>query len=161
MTISSLRHSFLLIFFLAASCVFTAVGRPQQPLKGNERERVLAEMRAYKHDVLVKALSLTSDQQREFFPVYDEMDEKLMQINTEARDLEKRVLADEQASDTEIGAAASAVFSQKEREGKIEMEYFEKFKEILTPRQLLGLKKEEKLFTQKLVRQHRRIKDSK
>ena len=56
-------------------------------------------------------------------------------------------------------SAASAVYSQKEREGKVEMEYYDKFKGILTPRQLLGLKSAEKRFTQQLVRYHRRLRD--
>ena len=131
----------------------------QQTKEDVERDRVFTEIRAYKHDVLVKSLDLTKEQQREFFPVYDELDDKLMEINHETRDLERRVAADANASDTEIEAAASAVYSQKEREGKVEMEYYDKFKGILTPRQLLGLKSAEKRFTQQLVRYHRRLRD--
>ena len=74
----------------------------QQTKEDVERDRVFTEIRAYKHDVLVKSLDLTKEQQREFFPVYDELDDKLMEINNETRDLERRVAADANASDTEI-----------------------------------------------------------
>ena len=86
------------------------------------------------------------------------MDSKIMQINYETRELERSINEDKNASDTEIEAAAAAVFNQKEREGKIENEYFEKFKEVLTPRQLLRLKSAEKKFTQRLVRHHKRLR---
>ena len=61
----------------------------QQTKEDVERDRVFTEIRAYKHDVLVKSLDLTKEQQREFFPVYDELDDKLMEINNETRDLER------------------------------------------------------------------------
>ncbi len=52
------------------------------------------------------------------------------------------------------------VYSQKQREGNLEMEYYEKFKSILTPRQLMGLRGAEKIFTQKLVRHHNRMRNN-
>ncbi len=94
------------------------------------------------------------------FPIYDELDNRLQEINTETRELEKRVAVDQTATDTEIEAAASMVYSQKQREGNLEMEYYEKFKSILTPRQLMGLRGAEKIFTQKLVRHHNRMRDN-
>ncbi len=136
----------------------TCSAAAQTPLSENERERALTEMRAYKHQFIAKELNLSKEQQSGFFPVYDEMDDKLMQINLETRELERAVNENKEASDTEIEAAATAIFNQKEREGKIENEYFDKFKEVLTPRQLLLLKSAEKKFTQRLVRHHRRLR---
>lgn len=121
----------------------------------NRRDRFFNELRGYKHEVLAKELNLTKEQQKEFFTIYDEMDDRLQQISTETRDLEKRVEASKDASQTELEAAANAVYSQKEREGKVEMEYFDRFKEILSPRQLLKLRAAERSFTQRLVRHHR------
>ncbi len=140
--------------------VISSFGRvaAQQPLNEGDRTRALAEMRAYKHEVLAEVLELTDEQKEPFFAVYDEMDAKLVQINNETRELERKVIADDAASDTEVEAAVLAIFSQKEREGKLEMEYLEKLKETISPRQLLKLKNAEKLFTQKLIRQHRRIR---
>lgn len=147
-----LRFQFLIVAFLLA---LTALAQ-QQPLNEADRSRVFSEMKTYKHRFLAKELKLDQEQQDKFFPVYDQMDEQLMQIASETRDLERAVNDNAEATDTEIEAAAAAVFSQKEKEGRIENEYFDKFKEILTPRQLLRLKSAEKKFTQKLVRQHHR-----
>ena len=74
-----------------------------------------------------------------------------------SRELERRTIDTPDASDTELEAAAQAVFDLKQKEGRIEAEYFEKFKEILTPRQLLKLKSAERKFAQYLMRHHRRL----
>lgn len=129
----------------------------QQPLNEADRDKVFSQMRAYKHRLLVKELGLDKEQEKAFFTVYDRMDDQLQQIGAETRDLEKRVMDNAEASDTEIEAAAAAVYSQKQREGKVEAEYYDRFKELLTPRQLLRLKSAERKFTQQLVRQHRRM----
>ena len=157
MTASCLSRAFIafLISLTSLSVYAQTPGR-----KDSDRERVLSEIRNYKHDILVKTLDLTKDQQREFFPIYDELEDRLQELNAETRDLEKRVAANEVASETEIAAAAAMVYSQKDREGTLEMEYYDKFKSILTPRQLLGLRGAEKSFTQKLVRHHNRLKDN-
>ena len=41
------------------------------------------------------------------------------------------------------------------------MEYYEKYKNILSPRQLVLLKQAERKFNQQLMRQHRRIRGEK
>lgn len=151
---NTLRKIFLLA--IITLCMGTAMAQ-----QNDKRERVFAEMRTYKHKLLVEDLKLTTEQQRAFFPIYDQMEDKLQQINSETRELEKRVAANPEASDTEVEAAAAAVFEQKEREGKIEKEYFDQFKSILTPRQLLRIKAVEKAFTEKLLRQHRRLRNQK
>lgn len=148
------------IVAFAILLVISSFGRvaAQEPLKEGDRTRALAEMRAYKHEVLAEVLELTDEQKEPFFAVYDEMDAKLVQINNETRELERKVMAAEDASDAEVEAAVMAIFSQKEREGKIEIEYLEKLKETVSPRQLLKLKNAERVFTQKLIRQHRRLR---
>ena len=136
--------------------LFTSGAAAQQPLNEAERDRVFSEIRAYKHKLIAKELDLDTEQEKLFFPVYDKMDDQLQQIGAETRDLERNVLENVEASDTEVEAAAAAIYSQKQREGKVEAEYYEQFKEILSPRQLLKLKSAERKFTQQLVRQHRR-----
>lgn len=133
----------------------------QQPLDDAGRDKVLSEMRTYKHRLIAKELGLDKEQEKAFFPVYDKMDDQLQQIGAETRDLERNVMENADATDTEIEAAAAAVYSQKQREGKVEAEYYEQFREILSPRQLLKLKSAERKFTQQLMRHHRRIQKQK
>lgn len=152
----------LFIIALAACAAFTMQAQPPQPdLSGAQREKYVAEIRQYKHEYLAKELELTREQQREFFPVYDEMEDRMMKLNGETRDLERRTLDKANASETELSAAAQAVFSQRLKEGQIEMTYFEKFSKILNNRQILRLKNTERKFTQRLMKQHRRVKNDK
>lgn len=123
-----------------------------------ERQRWLGEMRNLKHDFIAKELSLTKDQEREFFPLYDKMEDEIAALNTQTREDEARVAADRDATDLEMENTARTVFEQKRAEGQIEMTYFEKYKTILTPKQLLQLKNAERKFTQQLVNRHRRVK---
>ena len=64
MTASCLSRAFIafLISLTSLSVYAQTPGR-----KDSDRERVLSEIRNYKHDILVKTLDLTKDQQREFF----------------------------------------------------------------------------------------------
>ena len=86
------------------------------------------------------------------------MEDSIEQINTDTRELEKRIGDD--ASDIETEAAARALFEQKSREGQLELEYFDSFKTILTPRQLLKLKSAERQFMRRLMHHNRRMQSA-
>ncbi len=85
------------------------------------------------------------------------MEDRIMDLGTEIRALEKNALS-ENASPEETDAAIDAIYNQKKQEGDIELEYYEKYKKVLTPRQMVMLKQAERKFTQELMRQHRRIR---
>ncbi len=131
-----------------------------QQLNEDDRNRYVNQIRAYKHDFLAKELGLSKAQQDAFFELYDAMEDRTMDLGGEVRDLEKKASA-AGASDEEMAAAAVALYSQKMREGEIEMEYYEMFKGTLTPAQLVALKSAERKFTQELMRQHRRLRGEK
>ncbi len=153
---------YLHIYIVAALFSLFALGASAQD-KGkqtadDDRQKWITELRNFKHEFLIKELGLSKAEQEKFFPIYDEMDDQLTRISSETRDLEQKVMADDKASDTELSAAAAAVYQQKKREGEIEEQYYEKLKDVLSPRQLLSLKNAERKFTQQLIRRHRHIK---
>ena len=110
--------------------------------------------------IILSETDLTKEQQNAFFELYDNMEDKIMDLGTEVRNLENSALSDN-ASSEEVSAAVAALYSQKQQEGEIEMEYYEKYKNILSPRQLVLLKQAERKFNQQLMRQHRRIRGEK
>ena len=122
-----------------------------------DNDKIVAQLRPYKHNFLIKNLELTKEQQRDFLPLYDKMDDELLKINEETRRLERTVSENKDATETEIEAASRAVFEQKIKEGEVELSYYEKFKDVLTARQLLMLKSTERRFTQWIARHHRRM----
>lgn len=140
-----------------ASISFVGVAQRSQRLTNEDRQKWLTEMRNLKHDFLTRELSLTREQQTAFFPIYDEMEDELNRINTETRNLERKVKSSANVSDAEYDEALRTIYGQKQREGTVEMAYYEKFKTILKPEQLLGLKDAERKFTRQLVKGHKQL----
>lgn len=124
----------------------------------NERQRWINEIRSYKHEFISKELNMSREQENSFFPIYDEMEDKIEALNIETRETERRIFDNEEATNLELENAARTIFELKRAEGQIEMTYFDKFSEILTPRQLVQLKPAERKFTQQLIRRHHRTK---
>jgi len=155
-----MKSNYPLIFIFAIVTLFFTFKASAQPpqIDEDERQRWINELRNYKHDFITKELDLNKDQQRDFFAEYDQMEDKLNALNADTRELEQRALDDPDASDVELEATARAIFELKSEESKIELEYFEKFKEILNPKQLVRLKNTERKFTQQLVQHHRRLR---
>lgn len=122
------------------------------------REKWMTELRQYKRVYFTRELDLSRDQQTKFYPLYDEMEDKVMKINDEARAMEKRVADMDKPSDLEYEKATEAMYEAKLREAEIEKEYMEKFKEILTPRQLFRIKAVERQFGRELMKQHHRLR---
>ncbi len=123
------------------------------------REKWMTELRQYKRVYFTRELELSRDQQNEFYPLYEEMEDKISQINDEARMMEKRVADLENATDLEYVTSAEASYNAKLREAETEKEYMEKFKTILTPKQLFKLKAVERQFSRELMKQHHRLRD--
>lgn len=146
----------IVLFTILPVCAF-GQGKSKNN-KDDDKQRWMAELRNYKHSFLVKELSLTQEEQNKFFPVYDEMDDELTRISSETRDLEQKALSNDNATETELSAAAFALYQQKKREGEVETIYYEKLKDVITPIQLIRLKNAERKFTQQLLRRHGRIK---
>ncbi len=145
------------IIFIVLVCSLPSYA--QGGIPDNDRQRWLEELRGYKHDFITAELELSQEQQNEFFPIYDEMEDEIERLNIMTRELEDAVNSNDEASDIEIENAARTIFELKRAEGQIEMTYFEKFKEILSPRQLLQLKNVERKFTNRLVKHHRRMRN--
>ncbi len=148
-------NRFLISVIFLASALLPMVAQKKGELSDAQREKYVAEIRQYKHDAIARELELTKEQQREFFPVYDDMEEQMMKLNNETRELERKAADNADATDAELEAAAIALYSQRLKEGQIEMAFYEKFSKILNNRQILRLKNTERKFTQRLMRHHR------
>lgn len=150
---TSLRNIALIL-----AIALTATAASAQRLSERDVQKGLTEMRNFKHRLLIKELDLSKEQQKQFFDLYDAMDDELMAVAEETRELERRTLADDKATDTECYAAARGLFDQKKREADIETAYFTRFAEVLTPRQLLRIKPTERKITMLLAGYHSRAR---
>ena len=124
-----------------------------------ERTAWLKEMTRYKHDFMTKELKLTDEQRKAFLPLSAAMEADTRRTAGEAMNMAKKVIEKgDKATDTEKEKAAEALYEIKGKENAIEMRYFAKFKTILTPDQLLKLKKVERKFNRHILKQHRKHK---
>lgn len=118
----------------------------------DKRQAVMAEFLTFKHDYLKKELNLSKAQETPFFKVYDQMTEELFRVGKETRELERKVINNPDASETELESAARTIFEQKKKEGEIELKYFDEFKEILDVHQLIKLKEVERRMLRQLMK---------
>lgn len=145
-----------ILAFIILLCA--AAASAQRPGRGEvtpeQRTEWMQQYREFKHKYLTRMLRLSDEQQEQFFAVYDQMDDELAAIAQQTRELEQKYLADgAEYTDDEYNEAARQLFLMKEKEAKIEMDYFDRIKGVLTPRQLVQLKSVEREFAKRLQKQ--------
>lgn len=122
------------------------------------RAQWMTEMRQYKRSYLAKELDLSREQQNKFCPLYEEMEDQVAKINDEARVMERRVADIPNATDLEYEKATEAMYDASVRSAQVEREYMEKFRQILTGKQLFRLKAAERQFNREMMKQHHRLR---
>jgi len=146
------------IIFILTAFIFSSYAQ-DDPENTDKRRQFLKEVRDYKHNFLARELNLTKDQQKEFFAVYDEMEDAIASMNEETRELERKINENlDDASDLELEKATEAIFELKVKEGETEKEYVEKFKQILNKQQLFLLKGAERNFSRDLLQHQTRLR---
>ena len=122
------------------------------------RTKFATDMYQAKHEMIIEELGLTQTQQKQFMPLYEQMEREIYQVNRNARVLASEVEKKKNPSDRDYEAAASALSSTRMREGEIEAKYFEKFSKILTKKQLFQLKQAEVKFTREMISKKKKRK---
>ncbi len=147
--------------YIIVALLATALTAVAQNNNKDQRTRWMNEVRTQKYEFIVKETDMTKDQQDEFLPIYKEMEKAIFTANQEARALELKVTNQTRTTEAEYAAAALMLARVKQREGDIEMEYYQKFERILSKKQLFQLKRAENKFTQYMLSHHRRSANSK
>lgn len=117
----------------------------------NGRTKFATDMYQAKHEMIIQELGLTMSQQKQFMPLYEQMEREVYEVNRNARALASEVEKKKNPTDRDYEAAASALSNTRMREGEIEAKYFEKFSKILSKKQLFQLKQAEAKFTRQML----------
>lgn len=137
----------LLFTLLSASSVFADNQKPR-----SERKQWMKEMRQFKHEFLIKELELTSEQQPQFFEVYDRMNEEIHALEKQTRQMERNIREKgNDVTDLEYEKAAEACCELPGKRNAITMRYFNEYKNILTKKQLFLLNCAERKFTNTIM----------
>ena len=122
----------------------------------NNRTKFATDMYQAKHDLIIQEVGLTMTQQKQFMPLYEQMEREIYEVNRNARALANEVEKKKNPSDKDYEAAASALSNTRMREGEIEAKYFDKFSKILSKKQLFLLKQAETKFTREMLRKRKK-----
>lgn len=157
-----MKHSLSILILIITMLVPVAsyAQNDDQP-SPDKRQQWFKEMRAKKHEFMVRELELTPDQREQFFAIYDEMDQNLKAINDETRGMEKTLDNRDNISDAEYDAVIDAIYNQRYREWNAENTAKERLSKVLTKKQLFKVKKAEAKFTRALMKQHRQTTNKK
>jgi len=124
----------------------------------NGRTKFATDMYQAKHEMIIQELGLTQTQQKQFMPLYEQMEREIYQVNRNARALAGEIDKKTNPTDRDYEVAASALSNTRLREGEIEAKYFEKFSKILSKKQLFQLKMTEAKFTREMLAKKRNKK---
>ena len=117
----------------------------------NSRTKFATDMYQAKHEMIIEELGLTPTQQKQFMPLYEQMEREIYRVNRNARALASEVEKKKNPTDQDYEVAASALSNTRMREGEIEAKYFDKFSKILSKKQLFQLKQTEVKFTREMI----------
>lgn len=122
----------------------------------NSRTKFQSDMYQAKHEMIIEEVGLTMTQQKQFMPLYEQMEREIYEVNRNARALANEVEKKKNPTDKDYEAAASALSNTRMREGEIEAKYFEKFSKILSKKQLFLLKQAEVKFTREVLKKRKK-----
>ena len=146
-----MKKSSILFILITLASITNIKAQDEQP-RGKEK------IKAAKVGLITNRLSLTEEQAKGFWAVYDEFDKKRSEIRKNIRQMtaESRNLT---MSDDKILTDIKEVLSLKQKEVDLEKEYLSKFLKVVNIRQISELYKTEQLFNQMLVKKLNKTSD--
>jgi len=137
---------FVSIIFCSLFYANTADAAPRN------HEQMHSELLDFKIKYLAQEMDLDAENLAKFEPLYRQMEDErhnlFKGIGRQVRALKDK----DKPSDTELLALTDDMAALKQREGSIELSYYRKFKQFLTPTQLYKLKRAEEKFTRKVMK---------
>ena len=173
------RNIFTLIIALIILPLASAFAQENADSVSNDgnRRKWLNDVKDYKYQMLEREAQMTPEQAEMFFPLYQEMENKVFMVNLEARQREMQVSDNfDDATDEDFKQAAQALSDVKVLEetgerirktygtnllegAEIEKEYYPQFAKILSNKQLFLLKRAETHFASDLLRHYNRSRE--
>ena len=144
----------IIIFIFAIVLSVKMKAQDDFPNGGKGKEKI----KVAKIGLITNRLSLTEEQSKIFWIVYDEFDKKRSDIRTNIRQMtaESRNIT---TSDDKILADIKEIMNLKQKEVDLEKEYLSKFLKTINIRQVSELYKTEQLFNQMLVKKLNRAEN--
>ena len=134
------RINYIITFILLLSSFSLMAQRPSM-------EEIKAKLRADKVAYLTTRIALTPSEAEKFWPVYNEFDDKRIDIQMERFNLDRKVMrSKESLTDEEIVKFIQDSNNSKREEEELNVKYYEKFLKLIPPKKVLTLYQVEKEY---------------
>ncbi|MDE5877452.1 MAG: Spy/CpxP family protein refolding chaperone [Muribaculaceae bacterium] len=141
-----MKKYLLLTLILIATCGLASA----QDRCDKSKDEMFREVKEFKMKFLAQELKLSDEQCRPFFDLYSAQMDERHKLWEPAMELERKVKKDPNASEADYNAVSEAINKAKSGEAELEGRYDEKFRKILTPKQIYELKDAENRFREKM-----------
>ncbi|MGL4993233.1 MAG: hypothetical protein ACRC6R_03730 [Bacteroidales bacterium] len=140
------------IVFVVYSCLFSSSAFAQdKDLRNADKERFKHEKMAY----LIKEVGLTTEESGLFFPIYNEMQDKIFNLQRDVRERTKDFRKNQdKITDKEYLDAVDKLIMIECNQAELESKYYKQFGKILSPKKLYKLKIAERMYPLHLFRRH-------
>lgn len=115
----------------------------------------MKEIKAQKSAYITAQLGLTPEEAQQFWPIYNEMDEKQDALRREMRALHKGAKGDSTLTEAEASQVLDKALQNRQKELDLEKTYAERFKKSIGAVKTLQLKKAERDFNKEVLKRFR------
>lgn len=126
----------------------TYAQKDNQERKHFNREAFLAKRNAF----ITAEVGLTPEEAEKFIPLCNELQEKKFELGRECRKLSREMYKKKNPTDAEYTKVVDDFLNLRIEEAKLDKEYFEKFKKILSPQKLFKYQLAEGKFARSFMR---------
>lgn len=144
----------ILIFTLSLATVGSAVAQDKQE-RNEARKAQWEKFCKDKQAFYTKTMELTDEQAAKFFPLFKEMEMKKFDLARQEHREAKELMKAENVTDEQYKAAADRAAEVAEKSAAIEKEYYNRFCEILSPRQQFLYHRCASLFQKEITKKHK------
>lgn len=111
----------------------------------------IEEFRNKQKEYFIKKAGLTPEEANKFFPLYFELQDKKMEYNKEVwKNIRKG--NNENTTDAEYANISENIIKTRITIDKLELEYLDKYKKILSPKKIYSIQRAEMRFHRELIK---------
>lgn len=151
---NSVLDKIFFVTFVALMSLSTTIIYAQEREDGRANRHFDRESFLVKRSAFITAeLGLTTQEAAEFMPLCEELQQKKFEAGQICRKLQKELRSAGNSTDTEYIKAIDVCLGVGLKEAQLEIEYYEKFKKILSPEKLYKYKNAEIKFARHFMKE--------
>ena len=125
-------------YLLLVTCLLVLIAPALLAAETGDMDRLLAMLRTQKKEVIEKNLDLTEKEKKEFWPLYEEYNNKIGAIDERnVKLVGKYVAAFESMSEKQANALLEDLLDSEKENTKLKRSYVRKFRKVLSPKKVV------------------------